>query len=88
MTPGSFDAVTARELTGDARARHIEAQAREHADAADLDSPGATYAPPRCDGTTYWDGVRACADHATYHEAFQRRIERRRRKQAAGNLQA
>ncbi len=84
MTPGAFDAVTSRELVGDARARQIEAQAREHADTADLDDPGAAYSAPRTASKTYWDEVRANADQATYYAAFQRRIERRKRKENQG----
>ncbi len=39
MTPGSFDAETARAMVGDMRARTIEASAREHAEVADLENP-------------------------------------------------
>ena len=79
MTPGGFDAITSRELVGDQRARAIEAQAREHADAADLDNPEAAYAPPSSTGATYWDEVRSHADLVTYATAYSRRLERRRR---------
>lgn len=84
MTPGQFDAATCRELLGDQRARVVEASARSHAEASDINSPGEAYSPPRTPaGATYWDGVVAEAERITYHQAFQRRIERMRRKQAS-----
>jgi hypothetical protein len=89
MTPGQFDAATCRELLGDQRARIVEASARGHADAADINNPGEAYSPPRIPaGTTYWDGIVAEAERITYYQAFQRRLERMRRKQSTTNLGA
>lgn len=80
MTPRSFDPITCRSIVGDERARLLEARAREDADSADLDEPGAAYRPPAAGEGTYWDQVRSESEIRTYWQAFQKRIERRRRK--------
>ena len=81
MTPKSFDIATSRHMVGDERARKIESDARMHADAAELDSPGAAYSPPPAEqGRSYWEGTQGEFARQVYHHAFQKRIERRMRK--------
>jgi hypothetical protein len=81
MTPGGFDPVTCRELIGDQRARIVEASARAHADAADIENPGASYRPPTAlADSSYWTGVISEAERILYFSTFQRRLERMRRK--------
>ncbi len=73
MTPRSFDAETAREVTGDTEARAIEAKARADADAQ-------TFDPPAVDGFTYWDQVQAQMRAIVYREQYTKRAARNERK--------
>lgn len=75
MTPLSFDPLTAREVTGDAQARTIEAKARADADARVID-------PPAVAGDTYWDQVQAQMQAIVYAEQHRKRTERLARKGA------
>lgn len=78
MTPGSFDPETSREMTGDARARKLEAHGRALADA------GKPFEPyPRPDGRepkTYWDQARAEFEYVVAKAAYQKRLDRIARK--------
>ena len=73
MTPLSFDAETAREVTGDTRSRTIETKARADADAG-------TFNPPQQPATSYWGQVQAHMATVVYAEQHQKRIERNKRK--------
>jgi uncharacterized protein involved in high-affinity Fe2+ transport len=73
MTPGSFDPITAREITGDDLARTIEAKARQDADTG-------TFAPPVRDGATYWDNVQKQMQVVIYQEQYTKRLARNARK--------
>lgn len=72
---GSFDIVTAREITGDELARIIEAKAR-------LDADSGQYDPPSVSGTTYWDRVVKTMHGVVYTAQYQKRIARIARKSA------
>lgn len=73
MTPGSFDHQTARQITGDAESRTIEAKARQDADAK-------TWEPPSLGGETYWGQVQAEMRLAVYREQWSKRNDRNERK--------
>jgi hypothetical protein len=73
MTPLSFDPATAREVTGDADARAIEAKARADADEQ-------TFCPPATNGETYWSQVQAAMRLVVYREQYTKRIARNERK--------
>lgn len=75
ITPFSFDQETAREMTGDAQARLIEAKARSDADTDNFD-------PPRVVGESYFDQVQAQMRYTVYVNQYTKRIERIRRKAA------
>jgi hypothetical protein len=79
MTPGAFDPITAREITGDAMARAIEAKARQDEDSEKFD-------PPAVDGETYWGQVQQEMRAAVYREQYKKRIARNTRK-ASGEMQ-
>ena len=76
MKPLSFDHGTAREVTGDALARIIEAKAREDADALNFDPP--KYAS----GETYWGQVQASMHLVTYLSQYAKRAARNERKRS------
>ena len=78
MTPGSFNAETAREIVGDARARAIEAEARADADSGAFNLPNRHHA-----GQTYWDGVDAEMERVVYAAQHAKRLERIKRKAKA-----
>jgi hypothetical protein len=78
VTPSSFDHITAREITGDAEARNLEAAARSDADAH-------RFAPPPVTGSTYWDQVTAQMRHIVYTTQHAKRAARNARKAAARN---
>ena len=78
MTPGSFDAETAREIVGDARARAIEAAARADADSGAFNLPHRRQA-----SQTYWDGVYAEMERVVYTAQHAKRLERIKRKAKA-----
>jgi hypothetical protein len=69
MKPGSFDAVTAREIVGDADARALEAKARADADARAYDAPAVG-------GETYWDSVQRQMRFIVYDSQYVKRLER------------
>ena len=73
IAPLSFDASTAREITGDAQARLVEEKARSDADADKFD-------PPSSHGQTYWDQVRSEMLCVVYREQFTKRRARNLRK--------
>lgn len=73
MIPGSFDAQTAREMTGDETSRQIEAKARADADRG-------LYDPPQGDGETYWGSVMAHMRRVVYGEQYRKRSARNARK--------
>jgi hypothetical protein len=74
MTPLSFDPTTAREVTGDAEARAIEAKARADADEQ-------TFCPPATNGgETYWGQVQAAMRLIVYREQYTKRMSRNERK--------
>ena len=73
MTPGSFDAVTAREIVGDSSARVIEEKARKDADTK-------SYDPPPANTKTYWDSVQAAVKKIVYDEQYDKRVARNERK--------
>lgn len=75
MTPFSFDHATAREITGDDQARHIEAKARQDADAGAFD-------PPTLTGESYWSQVQSQMCIVVYRVQHQKRLERNLRKSA------
>ena len=72
MTPGSFDATTAREVVGDSHARVIEAKARADADAGAFDPPA------RADGT-YMARWQAEMRRAVYLAQYSKRKARNER---------
>ncbi len=74
MTPLSFDPMTAREFTGDAEARRLEAKARGDADAQVFDPPRAL------SNGTYADMVRASMWAIVYREQYTKRLARNKRK--------
>lgn len=73
MTPLSFDPATARQITGDAQARTIEAKARADADAQSFD-------PPKITAATYWGQVQDQMAAVVYREQYTRRKARNERK--------
>lgn len=73
MTPGSFDTITIREITGDELARTIEAKARTDADAE-------TFDPPVVDESTYWEMVQKEMRAVIYREQYTKRLARNARK--------
>lgn len=75
ITPGSFDLITAREITGDSLARNIEGKARQDADVEGYD-------PPKVDGEFYWQKVERQMQAIVYHEQYKKRLERNNRKLA------
>lgn len=81
MTPGSFDPITAREITGDELARTIEAKARQDADAGNFE-------PPAVDAATYWDKVQKEMRFVVYREQYTKRRARNARKMAMHNVKS
>ena len=79
MTPMSFDPATAREVTGDAQARTIEAKARADADAQ-------TFDPPKITAATYWGQVQDQMAAVVYREQYMRRKARNERKGLQGAM--
>lgn len=73
MIPGSFDIITAREITGDEQARALEAKARRDADTA-------AFSPPSIEGITYWDKVCSQMRYVVYTHQYEKRLARNKRK--------
>lgn len=76
MTPLSFDATTARKVTGDEESRAIEAKARADADAQTFDAP-------KIEGATYWGQVQAQMRAVVYRDQYTKRVARNERKNDA-----
>jgi hypothetical protein len=74
MTPKSFDAETSREMTGDTRARSIEAKARADADAGRFDPPTVG------EFKTYWGQCQETFALVVYESQHKKRLERIARK--------
>ena len=80
ITPGSFDAVTAKDIVGDTRMRTIEAKARADAEAG-------TYDPPPTKKTgTYWSQVDSSMEVVLYAETYKKRLARLARMKAKGEM--
>lgn len=77
MTPQSFDPITCRHLIGDARARILEAQARELADNNQPLGRGPDLS------TSYWGAVQEEAEWRVMCEAYGKRMARIERKNKA-----
>ena len=78
MSPGSFDAETAREIVGDSRARVIESEARADADAGVFKPLGQWSG-----AATYWAHVQAEMERVVYTAQHAKRLERIKRKATA-----
>lgn len=72
MTPNSFDPATSREMTGDDRARTIEAKARADADKG-------TFDPPAHGDGSYWAQCQAAFERQVYTAQFHKRTLRNER---------
>lgn len=71
MTPCSFDLITCKEFTGDARVRVIEAKAR-----SDAERGTDAYSPPAKTAQDYLGQVREDMESVVYFNAFKKRTER------------